>query len=756
VADKTFGWWPWVLVAAAVFLAARHPQLAWLLAGALALFLGYRLAALHFAATSPAAAPAPEPLRPARDREQRPQQGGCCWRAPGSGSADRLGELLYVGHGLASVAGDGPEPALIDPGLPVDARIRECGLARLDYWPSYATCSPQARGAYQSWLAGGRRDPRADIGYVFLHFYGLERRALWDVRGDPAAAAERPAIIAELTRLLSIYGENASFRGYAGTLRDLLIALDLPQRSYLEQPRAHPGQPLTYVERVTLGQCAADGAPLPAAWAYQWVLHHAGAASGQVAQRCPGELQALFSEIYRAREAQGRVLPQRRGTLSLEYRPASPSFREEIRLCVPVPDVLRQESVLEELAAMAAEAHDRLAPYSRAVGKHSSGSAGGLLALPVSLWPPGARAQLLALADEVARAPAALRVPVSRLQAALPAAVALTPPTHRTLCELLAGMGLGMEPDPRFGGRAPAREAHVTLFSDDPQCAAVEPSAPYPGMAALLQLAAGVAGAGAERGPAAQAVMRAQIGAAAGLTESERRRLRALLCQVGPGLPKTAGLRRRLEGLDADQREAAGNFLVSVARADGKLVAGQISALQSSFALLGLAPEGVFARLHAADVAGEGRPPAPVRPTRSSQLPTPDVALDAAKVARLQQDSEVAASLLQGVFAEDALEVVCPAAVPAAAGEESEGLPGLDPPAARFLSVLLGKDAWSRAALADAARGHGLPLDGVLERLNEAAYEQLDMPLFEDGDPLLLNPEAVAALGAGRDSQGSD
>jgi hypothetical protein len=287
----------------------------------------------------------------------------------------------------------------------------------------------------------------------------------------------------------------------------------------------------------------------------------------------------------------------------------------------------------------------------------------------------------------------------------------------------------------------------VTLFGDDPQGAAVEPSARYPGMAALLQLAAGVAGAGSERGPAAQAVMCAQISSAAGLTESERRRLRALLSQVGPGLSRTPGLRRRLEGLDEHEREAAGDFLVSVVRADGKVTPGRIGALQSSFALLRLAPESVFARLHAAEVAGEERP------VRLPQLVAPEVrcvALDAAKVARLQQESEVAAGLLEGVFGDS---VQHPAAVPAAAEEVSDGLPGLDPPAARFLRVLLGQDAWSRAALADAARGHGLPLDGVLERLNEAAYEHLDMPLFEDGDPLLLNPEAVAALSTGRGGQ---
>jgi hypothetical protein len=36
----------------------------------------------------------------------------------------------------------------------------------------------------------------------------------------------------------------------------------------------------------------------------------------------------------------------------------------------------------------------------------------------------------------------------------------------------------------------------------------------------------------------------------------------------------------------------------------------------------------------------------------------------------------------------------------------------------------------------------------VLERLNEASHEQLDLPLFDEGDPLVLCAEAVAAISA--------
>ncbi|MDT9702706.1 TerB N-terminal domain-containing protein, partial [Streptomyces sp. P17] len=78
------------------------------------------------------------------------------------------------------------DPCLINPALSiaVHANISE---REFGYWPSYSEITPRARRAYLSWLADGRRDPEADIGYVFLFFYGLERRAIAEGLKDAQA-----------------------------------------------------------------------------------------------------------------------------------------------------------------------------------------------------------------------------------------------------------------------------------------------------------------------------------------------------------------------------------------------------------------------------------------------------------------------------------------------------------------------------------------------------------------------------------------
>lgn len=353
-----------LLLAGVLYLIFVHP-LVMLLAAAGAVAVGiWRVrvfaAGLKKAVNEVAAAVAEEP--------RAAQDGDRFWRKPGSSDPDGLGSLIYSGHGLLSVAGEMPEPALVDHELPIDARITECRTARLERWPSYATCSPEARAAYLSWLSTGRDNPRADIGYVFLYFYGLERRALHDMVHEADAAAERPAVIAELDRLLCIYGDNASFCGYATSLRNLLVALELPSGRYLQAPSTPAGAPLTPADWVALGMCAADGAPLPAAWACRWALQDPELAPGLVEPHASEELDALFQEIYRSRHGDGLVLSDERVKLRLIHRPASPSFLQEVRITTPVPDVSQQERAREQLAAVVSEARERLAVQQTASG----------------------------------------------------------------------------------------------------------------------------------------------------------------------------------------------------------------------------------------------------------------------------------------------------------------------------------------------------------------------------------------------------
>ncbi|MCB1091615.1 MAG: TerB N-terminal domain-containing protein, partial [Verrucomicrobiae bacterium] len=129
--------------------------------------------------------------------------------------------MLYSSNGRLPWPG---EPSAIDPSLPV-ARPARGEAARLGYYCNFDYLTPGQRGAYLEWLAQGRRDAdpaERDLGYVFLFFYGLERRILL-VR-DPDSRLRQ-----EIVELLEHYGPSTRSR----SLRTYFLEL-LHFSSYLE------------------------------------------------------------------------------------------------------------------------------------------------------------------------------------------------------------------------------------------------------------------------------------------------------------------------------------------------------------------------------------------------------------------------------------------------------------------------------------------------------------------------------------------
>jgi len=87
----------------------------------------------------------------------------------------------------------------------------------MGYWPSYSAIMNNDRSTFLFWLKKGRRDPRADIGLVFIYFYGLEYRAIVENENHLD-------IYKELLALYEVYGEKSgSFSGYCTAFISWLI-----------------------------------------------------------------------------------------------------------------------------------------------------------------------------------------------------------------------------------------------------------------------------------------------------------------------------------------------------------------------------------------------------------------------------------------------------------------------------------------------------------------------------------------------------
>jgi uncharacterized tellurite resistance protein B-like protein len=683
------------------------------------------------------------------------------------------GGMLYVGQRLSAPAGNGPDPALIDPRLPVDRRNPDWSGSTVGYWPSYAGISAQARAAYLTWLAGGRSRPGAPISWVFLFFYGLERRVIVDGADGGPAAGDRQPIAAEVRRLLASYGGDSSFHYYATQFLLLIEALS-PRTSPLgaAPPRTASSWFIPLQLRSGLGRFAAEGRPVPADWALSWAHFHPDIYPRTPAQRCPGEFERLFRARYLVRHGAGlRVRPENilhRHT----YVAASPGIRQ-VSISSGLPDVLQLTAPTTALRALVEECTDALDPHSRYLGRHpgAKGTLAATALLPAELVDRNS-SELLPLTawidERLGRRRQAV-VDGRQLSSFWPATDRgnLTRADAVTLAQLLGTLGVGVEPDVRLGGPALGVGPAVVFRAAAGQPAAASPA--YAAAALMLHLAAAVSLADGQVSDAGQAQLRARVGAATHLTEPERVRLDAHLTWLLAGQARLTGISRRLAVLDRSQRESTGDFLATVATADGVISPAEVTTLIKIFRLLGLDPASVYSRVHAVTATpGPATEPVVVRPgtsgTRGFAVPprpagqdaagqdaasAQPLRLDEAAIAAKLADTAAVSALLGSIFAE-----ATPLADPAPPGQHTDPAPpgtrtdltprahpvaGLDVPHSALLRALAGRGSWSRADLESECAAAVLLPDGALDTLNEAAYETAGDPLAEGEDPIDIN-----------------
>lgn len=676
------------------------------------------------------------------------------WIAPGenvvvAGSLIN-GGMIYVGKELKAHSGS-TDPCLINPILPV-ASEANVGAREFGYWPSYSEITPRARRAYLSWLAGGRRDPEADIGYVFLFFYGLERRAIVDGLKDEQAQRDRPAIAQELRRLLVIYGDKSfSFKRYAS---ELLSWLEVSHYSKTLYNDPVPSFPTTFEVplyiRLALGLAAVGGVPVPPHLALAWARLDPASYLRTSATRCAAQFDKLFQQRYIETFNSGIVLPRNKTKLKLVYQPASAGFRgvNEIKLTFgDTPDVTVLTAPQKQLKKIVDAVSDQLDPYSRYLGRNpdSPNALEGLLLLPPTVWTGAAQEALKALQGRVAEGFVVMKL--QELLDLFQAKTALNKERAVTLAKTLETVRIGMEPDVLGGARTPKGDDHVVLYAAAESNGASVRTAAYQAATLTLQLATAVAGADGEFSEHEMAHLSGQVQSWSHLTDGESARLLAHLRLLAVEPVSLTALKKKLDPLDAKSKETIATFMTTVAQADGTVTPAEVKMLEKVYKALGLDTKKVFADVHA--VAAGTSP----QPSISAQPAAKGFQLDTAKIAALQKDSERVSALLADIFKEESQQPTVPAANPEIPPPEAEtpvttGLLGLDEAHSAFARMLLSRPQWSREELLDVSSDLDLMLDGALEHINEVSFDTHDIPFTEGDDPIDVNPEILEKLEA--------
>lgn len=667
------------------------------------------------------------------------------------GGVSLVAELIYVGK--AQRHAYPRNNSLIDPDLAVASYGDPQGTT-LSYWGSYEDLQAPARRTYLEWLAGGRRDPATPMGYVFIFFYGLEWRLLYEKSRD-----ETSAIAAEVRRLLEIYGENGSFRGYAERFLDVAVLLADRAAEPLEPSPAmvrHWEMPLRV--KAYLGSFLAEGKPLHAEAALLWVLSAPETSLRTAGVRCFDELRELWSVRFSEVHPAGLAVRRPKACISQFYRAASAQFTIDVTIG-ELPDIGNVSAPLGRLRALLEACTEELDPLSRLLGRQpdARGTIAAAAVAPKPLLTGRLGEGLRACAEDLARRvgdQATRRVPVQEVCASLDVTLSknegkVPAATLRTVAALLDSVGFGFEPDRRYGCTLPVNSRSNLVLFVAAGGARIDPERPaYDAARTMIEIAALAALADGEAVPVELQSIHRDLVSLPDLDPVERKRLMAHAEALLADPPKRKEAVSRLVALPIGERRRVMQCAVSAVLADGRVLPAEVRFLEHLHTALGLPQEDVYAALHRGGTVEDdrtvvGQAGAGGVPASAAEA----VRIDAARLARIRGETTAVSALLAGIFVEETEEAQTAVATIVAGAARFEGL---DTAHGELLWALVQRPMpWD--AFEEQARGAKLLPAGAIETINEWGFEVLGEPVVEEEDPVAVAGhlvEQVTALAA--------
>lgn len=676
--------------------------------------------------------------------------------------------MIYVGSELDAVEQyRGADDCLINPALEIDSSRLDPSGSRMSYWPSYADIDPGCRATYLEWLASGRRDPNTDIGYVFLFFYGIERRVLFDAQHESNVHSEIPVLLNEVEELSEVYGGKRSFSGYATRFLNAARAQYNPDAlesaSYTDQK-----QELPLGLRVKVGRQVTDGVDPESA--YEWFLQAPDTSLRTPARRCEEEFKNLFLLRYEEHCDGGLTSESNEPPLKVSYSPASKCLpkQEEVEV-EQIPDILALSKPTQVLQEIANDCCEELDAYSRYVGKtQDRDSVEALSLLPEPLLNQQETDSLNEfratieneLADskivETTLDPLLKHLPIEQRETV----------RKRNLCrvtDLLEKLGFGLEPDVRSSAPSRGWGDPAVLYRLPPETA-VEGATVSERIRLIQKLAVKIILANDEGSPKQTEYLIDNLGRFVERSEVNRIHLDAHRRWLVRDSPTLHGVRRRAENLPDDQKPEIATFLTALACSDGNIDTSEIQELSKMYPMLGLDEDLVHTHLHQLQTGSDRTADQPVtiqKPestTEVYEIPGPEtteqssnagIELDQERVNRTLEETQEVSEFLADIFEDeeekqknedDKVEPQQVESPPSSAQTKSVSL---DEDHLQFLTTLSQKEHWDREEIEEVARSQGLFPDAAIDVINDHAFELLETQVIEGTDTIAVRQELV-------------
>lgn len=637
---------------------------------------------------------------------------------------------------------------MIDPTLPIDESDPDYSGDEMGYWPTYSEISSSSRAAYLEWLSGGRDNPEDNIGYVFLYFYGLERRLLIDRAAGSATNQEMQELFNEIKRLLKVYGKNRSFNSYAINFLSHLWIINGAKGDVSDELLIFNNY-FSPVFQYLLAKTVNDGKAVPPNLAFAWVKGNPEFRLRTPARRCAEEFRKLFEKRYiETFEPNGLVIKPNKTKLTLSYTPASSSLCGYSPIKLDLPDPTRLKSQAKKLCELAEKCIDELDPYSRFLGRkgNSRDSISAIAQLPIDLISDLKINKIEALSqylkNKVTDQHSTMTVESLLETIGDENLYKLNKKECETIAFLIDATGFGLAPDIRYHGAKLEASGSVVIFTSG-HLPDFKPSNDFRIVGTILRLGAIVAKIDGEVSEPEVKFLKKIINSDSRLTEQEKKSLTAYLHWRLAEPVNAKGLKAQLNNLKSKEKSAIGNILINVAYADGYIDPAEVKQLEKLYTSLGLEKESVAKDINMISAQEKTESEDVEQISRVKKQVPHDNLIDMERLRKHEAETEDVKAILGNIFAEPDVEdektrIVTP---PASQPETTDILGELDEAHQLLFREIVIREEWKREDVQVICEQNNLMIDGSIETINDWAFEHVDAPLIEEGELIYVDLE---------------
>jgi uncharacterized tellurite resistance protein B-like protein len=652
--------------------------------------------------------------------------------------------LFYFGGEMNSIDGYGLEPSMVDEKRPVNKPSDSQGEdiytdETLGYWPSYSSLSKGSRGAYLDWLASERSNPSTPIGYVFIYFYGFERRIIGNKANSNISNQEFLTIFDEVQRLNKVFITNRSFNQYSANFLELMALL---RPSLLEQRMEDaPVTKNALSFKVKLANTIVNGLPVDAALALDWLKNTFEYSLKMPARRCEVEFSKLFEIRYSQKFGEGISVKPNKTKLRLSYHAASNGIHGVDLDLDELPDPSILKGPIKKLIPIAELCTEELGSYSRYLGKSdtSKNDIAALMLLPKELANES-NSPVIELfktwAEQVILNNDGLTtVKEFWAHTGMPLPNVINKKDNDLITSLTGKANIGFAPDQRFHQTKLKNNSKIVLFSPN-HGDFFEPSQSFNQVSIAMRIGSMVAKIDGFVEPNEKLALQKLIEHNDKLSPSEKGSLKAYLTWCLNSPANTVGLKSRINMLDAPQIEFLKIFIISIALADGKVDSSEIKQIEKIYIILGLDKSLVASDIH--HLTSSKNPISAVSTVLKNSKDT--FQLDEAILAMHEIDTSDAKSMLESIFEVDEEPEIINSSI------QQTRLNGLDSAHKELFDTLLKKETWPRTEVHGLCSKLNLMIDGAIETINDWAYEEVDAPVLDDDGDIYVDLEIAEEL----------